>query len=564
VIVRRFQDIEQNLRFLVVEVTKQVDRTLHTITNTNNVLRLRFKSYDDYIDQLKGTIENACFMRLRQSENLDKRTVTYIRSMLVIASNLEHIADHAVDIVEQATRLNDKRFLERYDYRPFFSRVLEALSLVFETVMSGDTSGAIRIAKAELALDELYRDKFERILVELTTGPEDAPNLISSLNIFSLLERMGDCLLNIAEAVLLLKTGERLKIRHYNTLQETLTGVAGSDDSDAGGGDAKSSADDEVERDFDFEGIWGTRSGCRIGKVSASNGKQPNDVIYKEGDRKKMYAEVQKIELWSKLAPSIPPRVVEYRETDNGAVLLIEFLAGRNLKEILVSPDDDLTGQALECLVATLDDIWTSTLAVEQTCPRFFTELAARFDDVRKIHPEANGQRQQISGLEISSFDKLLGRNLPLDELLCAPFSVLGHGDFNLDNIIFNRETEEIHFIDLHRSDTMDYVRDVAVFLVSSYRLPVFDPEVRRRIRTMTTGVLEFARRFAARHDDETFELRLAAGLARSLATSLRFELSGEFSKDMLDRSRYLVEKVYESATRAPASFELPCEVLEL
>ena len=43
----------------------------------------------------------------------------------------------------------------------------------------------------------------------------------------------------------------------------------------------------------------------------------------------------------------------------------------------------------------------------------------------------------------------------------------------------------------------------------------------------------EIGRSFAKKHDDETFDVRLAFGLARSLVTSTRFILDKSMSKKM-------------------------------
>jgi hypothetical protein len=127
-----------------------------------------------------------------------------------------------------------------------------------------------------------------------------------------------------------------------------------------------------------------------------------------------------------------------------------------------------------------------------------------------------------------------------------------------VDNIIYDPLEKKINFIDLHRSRYMDYVQDVSVFMVSNYRLQVFDTPLRRRIMIVTQDFYRFAAAFASKSGDTTFELRLALGLARSFATSTRFILDKSLARAMFLRARYLLEQVLVADLKNPASFHVP------
>jgi aminoglycoside phosphotransferase (APT) family kinase protein len=160
----------------------------------------------------------------------------------------------------------------------------------------------------------------------------------------------------------------------------------------------------------------------------------------------------------------------------------------------------------------------------------------------------------------VPSFGTLLKRAHHLEAGIRAPFSVYIHGDFNVDNIIYDPLEKKINFIDLHRSRYMDYVQDVSVFMVSNYRLQIFDAPLRRRIMVVTQDFYRFAAAFARKSGDRTFELRLALGLARSFATSTRFILDKSLARAMFLRARYLLELVLAADLKDPASFRVPVE----
>ena len=145
---------------------------------------------------------------------------------------------------------------------------------------------------------------------------------------------------------------------------------------------------------------------------------------------------------------------------------------------------------------------------------------------------------------------------------LVAPFTVFIHGDFNTDNLLFNPRTGRVNFIDLHRSRDMDYVQDISVFLISNFRLPIFEEQTRKKLNRVTMRFYRFARSYADEHGDLTFDARLALGLIRSFITSTRFVLKDEFSKNMFFRAGYLMEKLVRHKGNPWSEFDLPRDVL--
>jgi hypothetical protein len=119
-----------------------------------------------------------------------------------------------------------------------------------------------------------------------------------------------------------------------------------------------------------------------------------------------------------------------------------------------------------------------------------------------------------------------------------------------------------INFIDVHRSRYMDYVQDISVMMVSCYRLQILEGPERARILRLAIDMATFAKRFARREKDTTFEFRLALGLARSLITSTRFILDPTLSRRMLLRARFILERIQYVPAGQEARFRLPLKDL--
>jgi len=127
-----------------------------------------------------------------------------------------------------------------------------------------------------------------------------------------------------------------------------------------------------------------------------------------------------------------------------------------------------------------------------------------------------------------------------------------------VDNIIYDPLEQRINFIDLHRSRHMDYVQDVSVLMVSIYRLRVLDAPMRANMMQAILTFYRMARNFARKQQDDSFELRLTLGLARSFATSTRFILDKAMADRMMLRSRYLMELVLKVNPASAGDFHLP------
>ena len=535
--------VRENFRFLTLEVRKQLEGTRAVIADPQESALRAIVARDDYVDNLRSVIENKCY-RLLGDARVERRSVDLVRAINTSTNNLERIADHCVNLVGQLGHLSVPQAFTRFDYAPFFDELVEALLRVDEALFSRDLSGALAICRAEYRVDELYVDVFRRIMASLRAGetPED---LVTSLFIFRYLERAGDCLLNVGEAIILAALGEKLKVSEFQALQETL---------------AASEVGLDIA-DIDYEGIWETRSGSRIGAVHGNEGASDTRwVIFKEGRTGKVREEKEAIERWHELEPGLTPRIFGFHDHGAKASLLLEFLRGETFQSLVFEGSPEQLRKAFTFSTQKIAEVWTRTMAPEPSAPRFVHQLRKRLPDVLKVHPELARRRSRIGDFTIASFEDLLDRAAPLDEELRAPFSVMIHGDFNTDNIIVNQQEGRVHFIDLHRSKRFDYMQDVSVFLVSNFRMPVFEKRARAQLNEVNLEFHKFAAAFAARHDDVSFSARLALGLARSLITSTRFQLDGRFAGAMFMRAEYLLEQLIAHHERgAPwADYSLP------
>lgn len=541
------EGLGENFRFLVLEVSNQLQSSREFLGAPSHALYDKIVSRDDYIDNLKNIIENKCFSTIHREKDLSKHAINQIRSAQIICVNLERIADFCVNIVRQVGYFHDPAFLGRFEYREMIDHILECLALIQPAREKGDLSGALTICRAEFELDRMYKKNFDRIMAELRTGLH-VEDLITALFIIRYLERIGDSLLNVGEALIFAIIGEKIKIEQFQALQQTLS---------------KSGINAPLS-EIDFQSIWGSRSGCRISRVSAKDQRvdPAQGSIFKEGNVHKIRREKENIESWASIYPGLGPKIFSYHEDGENASMLVEFLSGCTLDEVLLTASEETIENAWFVLRETLAEIWKTTLVAAPAPSENMRQLTSRLDSVLQVHPGFKRARRGIGETAILSTEELLAACRDLESELVAPVTVFNHGDFNLNNIVYNHAKQRIHFIDLYRSGRGDFLQDVSVFLVSNFRVPVFSPEIRERLNQMIARMHAFAAQWAAERGDATFQARLCLALARSFYTSTRFEMNHDFAEEMFLRGVYLLEKFLRHKGQPWESFELPVDVL--
>lgn len=536
--------VEENLRFQILEVRKQLRRIGAYLREPSPPALEKIVAGDDYIDNLKRIIHRKCYTAAAEVFGDEGPPVDLLRSINVVATNLERISDFCEDIADQVAHVEQPGLLAENDFRPLLEQVAGGLDLVEKALFRMDVEKALAVCRVEVEMDRVYDSSFAACLERMRNGRE-VQGQVTLIFIHHYFERMGDALQNIGEAIISAALGERIKIEHFHELEHSLEA-----------GKLEDQADEVTLR-----AIGETRSGCRIDEVRDGSAGD-RSIIFKSGRKKKLLEEKACIERWHEIMPGMAPKIHAFHEGKEHASLLVEYLPGSTLESMLLTGRRADIDPALDCLFRTLTHIWDLTREKKPKPARFIDQLVSRIEDVYTVHPRLRQHGGAIGGLEAPSFEALMKRAKTLEKSLPPPFSVLGHGDFNVDNVIYDGEADTVHLIDLHRSRLMDYAQDMSVFLVSCQRLQVFDAPVRRRIAHTSLRVFDFATGYAAEVGDETFSARLALGLARSFASSTRFILDRKRARTMFLRARYTLERLLAAEAEGFAGFTIPRDVL--
>jgi len=534
------KSIHENLQFLIADVSSQIVYLKDYLESASPLLAQKIIDRRGYTHNLKNRIHGACFKQMSQGVISDQ-DVLVIRAFELVATDLERVAEQCRDSVKQLESIKNKNKLNFADYESLLTRVIRGIELIELAVYGNDNKFALKIGQIEKKLNQALKKLTKKYTV-LLKRKNDTEELIALLFVAHNIEQMGDALLNISESILSVNIGQSIETDRYHSLEASLEQL-------------ESFQEDES---YSLTTIAETRSGSRISAVTMDDDSDGYVAIYKDGEKRKLKQERDGVASWHEIYPGLAPKILSYHKQGDSASLLIEHLTGLTFEQIILHERLDLLNEALDNLGCTLKSVWQETKKQKPIAAGFMQQLVKRLDDVYRIHPEFYGLNCDICGVKSPSFDSLLEEAAEYERSLSAPFSVYIHGDFNLDNIIYDPEQKRINFIDLHRSRYMDYVQDVSVFMVSNYRLQVLDKNMRKRIMILAYDFYKIASQYAIKLQDETFEQRLALGLARSFATSTRFILDKSLAKAMFQRARYLIELVLALDSKKAKKFKVP------
>ncbi|MGR3805730.1 phosphotransferase [Marinibacterium profundimaris] len=534
---------DENMSFLLAELDGQLLRLQRYFDAPSPEIAQALMQRGGYSQNLSARVRKACISGLLRVKGSQDRQL-HLQGIDTVARNLDLISRLARRAVRHAEDVQRKKLLRPEAFVKPVKAVRKQVGRVHQALQSRDSRRAVQIGQTRTELDRFY-DQIFRTYTRDMQGSKHTEDLSHALLTANEVHRMGEALQGISEAILSITIGQTVQFERYFTLRSVLAGLGGDDD------------------DITLQPLAETRSGSAVSSVSMRDAQgAPMDAVFKDGDRKKVKEERVGVKSWNSVYPGLAPKILSYEKSGDSAALLIEHLSGETFEDIVLGGSAARLGEAQKALHKTVRDIWRRTRTEDRAEMRAMDQLAGRMADVYRMHPEFPRRAQSIQGLDIPSLDQLIATAAAREKSLSAPFSVWIHGDFNLDNVIYDPLDKKVRFIDLHRSRYQDYVQDVSVFMVSNYRLQVLDAGTRARIADVACAMHAMAAKFAARAGDRTFEYRLALGLARSFASSTRFIVDAGQARRMVLRARYILETALAVPEGKETRFKLPTRML--
>lgn len=532
--------ILEHFYFLRFEVENHFDLVEVYVTQPKGAVAQRLIDRKGYRSTLLEKVELAVAMDVHRRK-VAGTGFQQSKSLERLASLLDQLGHACLEVtdIRSLEKLSNKDL--KGDLKDDLKGNLKAYAKVIRSIGKSLKLVTIKLDNANTRQGLKIGRRIPKLLARL---PETSSTGACAVLDFQI-RRMVYLLSALADALLAANFGPAVRLQNYKQLRQAAHAMA---DQDAG---------------FSVERLALTRSGSTIATLKAEHADSGEVMaVYKEGQSKKVIEELSGVDQWNEVYPKVAPTVLSHHveKGDKLSSMVIEHLPGHTLESLLLNHQWDAARQLTDKLQKTLRKIWKSSRTAETAQPGYMQQLRKRLPESQHTHPGLFNEGQRICGLSRPSFDQLIDHVGSLEKQLKAPFSVLIHGDFNVDNIIYDDIKDRIYFIDLHRASYSDYVQDLSVLMVSIYRLPILDAAPRAELMGLIHQLYQFARRFAKSNKDAGFDARLAIALGRSFATSTRFIYDRQFASALALRASYLLEAITLVNPHALDTYQLPLE----
>ncbi|AWK51304.1 phosphate transport system regulatory protein PhoU [Clostridium beijerinckii] len=205
----RVNNINTQLLTMANLVEQQICGSMISLKNHDKELADNIINEDDKIDELQKIIDEQCikFIAAEQPLATDLRKVMTASK---IATDLERMADHAVDICKITKKMggNINSFGQSSETLwEMEKKVREMIGLAINAHIDDDDELAYKICEKDDEIDSFYQSLFAEFISEIKVDESLVEKGIRLLFVIKYLERIGDHVTNICEWTIYSKSG---------------------------------------------------------------------------------------------------------------------------------------------------------------------------------------------------------------------------------------------------------------------------------------------------------------------------------------------------------------------
>lgn len=205
---RDLQGIQEDVLRMGSRIDTAIGLSLRALAHRDTRLARQIVADDGVVNGLRFSIEEACLSTIatQQPTASDLRLVV---ANIIIASELERMADYAAGIAKTVLRMGDDPLLKPLVDLPRMADACQQMvQAALQAYVARDPVAARAVAARDDLLDSLYNQIFREILTYILEDSTTTTRALYLLFSAHNLERIGDRVVNIAERVIFMSSGE--------------------------------------------------------------------------------------------------------------------------------------------------------------------------------------------------------------------------------------------------------------------------------------------------------------------------------------------------------------------
>lgn len=209
---QELKELNKEILRMGASAEEAIFKSVEALKNRDEGLAKSVIANDDSIDRLELEIDEKCMDLIARYQPMAK-DLRFITTGMKINTELERIADIAVDIAQRTLELVDKPLLKPLIDIPKLTAIAQNMvKMAIDSFVNGDIELAKKVVLSDSEADQL-RDLIQKELVEdyMMKDASTAPRAVQLLLITRFLERICDHTTNIAEDVIYMVQAEVVK-----------------------------------------------------------------------------------------------------------------------------------------------------------------------------------------------------------------------------------------------------------------------------------------------------------------------------------------------------------------
>lgn len=206
----RVKNINRQLVIMANLVEKQIYESMISLKNYDLKLADNIIKDDDKVDEMQKIVHEQCIKVIGAEQPL----ATDLRKIMAaskIATDLERMADHAVDICKIAKKMGGKVNASNESLETVWEmekKIRVMIEAAIDAYINNDDDMAHKICKKDDEIDSCYRSLFPVFLKDIKIDEGLTEKGVNLLFVIKYLERIGDHVTNICESIIFSKKGE--------------------------------------------------------------------------------------------------------------------------------------------------------------------------------------------------------------------------------------------------------------------------------------------------------------------------------------------------------------------
>ncbi len=192
-------------------VEAMVENAVASLVDRDSRLAEETIASDQKVDSLEVEINEDC-IRLLALQQPAAKDLRFITTAMKITTDLERMADQAVNICQRAIELNEEPQLKPYIDIPIMSQLSQKMMReALDAFVQRDAGLARQVIPEDNKVDGLKNQIFRELLTFMMEDPRTIPRAIRLILVSRHLERIADHATNVAEMVVFLVEGKNIR-----------------------------------------------------------------------------------------------------------------------------------------------------------------------------------------------------------------------------------------------------------------------------------------------------------------------------------------------------------------